>query len=882
MRRPSPWLHTLIAAGTLMVIAAAFVLSASSQRELKKMAVAEFNRQQLILARSAVNSIEIYFNAMIGELSALTDRPEIHRMSPESLELLKHAYWGFPQRTSIRLLDHQGVMSFIYPCTGWRKKLIGKPYGGNEYFRKAMETGRITLSPLIYNERGEARIRIAVPIFPPERTDTADERDPNGPATRPTDPPVVLVGSLDPEIIADNLISPIRSGETGYAWVLDSEGVFLHHYLNEFVGRNAFQIRRTRNPFFSYEAIDEIQHRMMAGAEGKGRYISGWHRDQAGQVEKLVAYAPVQILDKTWSVAVCAPLSEVEEIANRAQRSERHSLILVTLVLTLCGAFFFVTSYRWSRSLELEVEKQTKDLEANEKRMRAIVNASPVGIGLFINRKASWLNKAMHDMIGYEKGAFLGKDVKALYPDPEEYERVGRELYADINKSGTNSMETRMVRKNGTFLDCYLQACAVDPSDPSQGYIVVVMDISEQKNNAQQKKTLENRLRQAEKMESLGSLAGGIAHDFNNILFPIVGYTEVLLQEAPEGGDAQNLLERILKATDRATDLVKQILTFSRRGETGLKPIRMQPVVKEALKLIRASIPTTIEIHQHMENDGGIIMGDPTRIHQIVMNLCTNAYHAMEDKGGKIDVTLTEIEFKDDAHGLMGMKPGAYSALTVSDTGMGMPPEILKRIFEPYFTTKEMGKGTGMGLSVVYGIVKEFGGDIRVDSEPGKGSAFHVYIPAIHARDKGTEPSRRDDFSGGNERILLVDDDKDAVFVQKEMLQQLGYTVTHRTDSLAALALLQACPNDFGLVITDLTMPHMTGDKLTQELANIRPCIPIILCTGSNENMSEEKARRLGIKGFFRKPIKMGTLAKIVRQALAPIPILTGNHQPPS
>ncbi len=871
MRRPSPWLHTLIAAGTLMVIAAAFILSAGTQRELKKMAVAEFNRQQLILARSAVNSIEIYFKALIGELSALAAMPEVRRITSESRKLLEHAYWGFPQRTSIRLLDHKGVLSFIYPSTGWRKGLIGKAYGGNEYFRKAMETGRVALSPLVYNERGEARIRIAVPIFPPDRADAADGKDHNAPTTKPANPAVVLVGSLDPEIIADNLISPIRSGTTGYAWALDSEGVFLHHYLNEFVGRNAFQIRRTRNSSFSYEAIENIQHLMMAGAEGKGRYISGWHRDQAGQVEKLVAYAPVRILDKTWSVAVCAPMSEVEEIANKAQRSERHSLILVTLVLTLCGAFFFITSYRWSRSLELEVEKQTKDLEANEKKMRAIVNASPVGISLFINRKAIWFNKAMHSMIGYEETAFLGKDVKALYPNPEEYERVGRELYANVGKSETSSMETRMIRKNGSFLDCYLQACAVDPSDPSQGYMVVVMDIGEQKKHARQKKELEDRLRQAEKMESLGSLAGGIAHDFNNILFPIVGYTEVLLQETPEGDDAQDLLERILKATDRATDLVKQILTFSRRGETGLKPIRIQPVVKEALKLVRASIPTTIEIHQHIENEGGIIMGNPTRIHQIVMNLCTNAYHAMEEKGGKLEVTLTEIDSKDNAHGLMGMKPGPYLALTVSDTGDGMPPEVLKRIFEPYYTTKEMGKGTGMGLAVVHGIVKEFGGDIKVDSELGKGSAFKVYLPVIHAREKASEAPRRDDFSGGNERILLVDDDEDAVFVQKEMLKQLGYTVTHRTDSLAALTLFQAYPNDFDLVITDLTMPHMTGDNLARELVNIRPSIPIILCTGSNKKISEEDTGLPGIRNFFRKPIKMRALAKVVRQALAPI-----------
>ena len=993
MKRPSPWIQVLIAASTLMIIAAAFFLSAKTQRALKDMAVEEFNRQQLILARSAVNSIEIYFKALIGEISTLADLPEVQLMTSEGKEFLSQAYWGFPRRTSIRVLDQNGVLRFIYPRTGWRKELVGKNYSDKEYIRRAMETGRITLSSLVYNEKGEARIRIAVPIYPHETTDELTENVQKGTPLE-TFNEGVLVGSLDPAVIARNFISPIVSGKTGYAWLLDSDGVFISHQVNEFVGKNAFSIRRTRNPLFAYDAIAEIQHSMMSGAEGKGRYVSGWHRDREGELEKLVAYSPAEILDKVWSVAVCAPVSEVEEIVNRAQRAERHLLTLVVCVLLLCGSFFLTTSYRRGRFLELEVSRQTKNLketqeryrltfenmgnafavfevhgdgadfifkdynkaaekidhmdrekvigksvlkvfprvsdyglldvykrvwatgkpeqfsakeyldghisgwreyfvyklpsgeivsvykdetdrekakmalEANEKRMRAMVNASPAGICLFVDRKAVQLNRAMYRMIGYEEGELLGEHVQILYPDREEYERVGRELYVAADASGIGIIETRLVRKDGSFLDCYVQACAVDLSDPSQGHMVVVLDISEKKNHDRQKKELEDRLRQAEKMESIGALAGGIAHDFNNILFPIMGYTEVLLKDAPEGGNLHELLERILKAADRAKDLVRQILTFSRQGDEELQPIRLQPSIKEALKLIRASIPTTIEIRQFIANGNAVAMANPTRIHQIVMNLCTNAYHAMEQEGGELTVSLREAELTNGDCDLLNLNPGLYLELAISDTGKGMKPEVLKRIFEPYYTTKAIGKGTGMGLSVVYGIVKEFGGEIRVNSKPGEGTRFRVYLPAIHAVENLSGESGREGFFGGTERILLVDDDKDTVFVQKEMLKQLGYSVTHHTNSLAALAAFRRDPNLFDMVITDLTMPNLTGDKLSRELSHIRPEVPIVLCTGSNESMSEERAVRLGITGFFEKPIKINELAHMVRRTL--------------
>ena len=967
------------------------------------MAEVEFGQQQLILARSTADGIEVYFKALISELSAISsDMHDIFQTASKAKSPLSRTYHCFPCKTSIRVLDRSGVMRGIYPFEGWRKKLIGRNYSHEKYFQQAMTTGRISFSGLLRNEQGDLRIRIAVPIYPYARVGgfpkNAGKVAGNGTmdfVKKSREPEGVLLGSIDPEVIAREFVSPVVSGQTGYAWLLDGEGTFVAHQVKDFVGRNAFGIRREKESSLSYEAVHKIQVLMMEGEEGIGHYVSAWHRDREGEVEKLVAYAPVHLQNALWSVAVCAPMGEVDAIVSRTHRMEWYCLGLVTFVLILCGIFLFVINKRWAHCLEQRLTQQAtrfkqarnrhqqvlehmrnavaifepvddgldfilkslnragqkieqvdrekmlgksireifpgfitselfdafrrvwvtgnaeqvfvkgvnrdqvvqwrkiyiyglpsgenvmvytdetereqgkRALEDSEKRLRAIVNASPVGISLVINRRIDWLNRAMMDMLGYEeKAGLLGKDAAMLYVDQEEYLRVGRELYTIADGGETRSLETKWVRKDGSALDSYLQICAVDPQDLSRGHIVAVIDVTEQKKNDRQQKELRDRIRQMEKMESIGFLAGGIAHDFNNILFPIVGYTELLLQEAPQGSELHELLERIFNAAGRATELVQQILTFSRQGDTGLKPLRIQPVVKEALKLLRASIPSTIEISQEIGAECGMIMGNATQIHQIIMNLCTNAYHAMEERGGELNVALAEIDWPDDSHAAISMKPGRYLELTVTDTGQGMTPEVLKRIFEPYFTTKKVGKGTGMGLSVVFGIVKEFGGEIRVESEPGKGSRFHVYLPVVRNGIKRLVSSHDENLFIINGRVLLVDDDEDALFVQMQMLIQLGCRVTYRKSAMEALSLFHEAPDSFDLVITDLTMPKMTGDKLARALLDIRPDIPVLLCTGSGAAMSREIAENLGIMGFFRKPVKIHELAEVVHRAL--------------
>jgi len=369
-------------------------------------------------------------------------------------------------------------------------------------------------------------------------------------------------------------------------------------------------------------------------------------------------------------------------------------------------------------------------------------------------------------------------------------------------------------------------------------------------------------------MEAIGTLAGGIAHDFNNILGIILGNAELAIDDVPDSNPARNNLDEVRKACLRAKDVVSQILAFSRKSESEQKPFNIASVVTESLKLLRASIPTSVDIRPNISNDIEDILGDPTQIHQIMINLCTNAAHAMEDAGGTLEVVLENTALHEDkAYRYTELKPGPYVQLSVSDTGFGISPEVMERIFDPYFTTKDVGKGTGLGLSVVHGIVNSHKGGISVESEAGKGTTFNLLFPAVE-RLMPQKPKKLEDLPTGEERILFVDDEDAMVSLNRQRLEKLGYKVVSKTDPSEALAFFRDNPHQIDLVITDMTMPRMTGDKLAREMLNIRSDIPIILCTGYSSRISGEKAQELGIWKYIEKPIEMGTLARSVREVL--------------
>lgn len=410
------------------------------------------------------------------------------------------------------------------------------------------------------------------------------------------------------------------------------------------------------------------------------------------------------------------------------------------------------------------------------------------------------------------------------------------------------------------------------PIKNESGKVVNVIQISrnitEQIRGEKERKALESRLRQAQKMEAVGTLAGGIAHDFNNILTPLIAHAEMALIDSAYDSPVRHNMQEVLRAGNRAKDLVKQILTFSRQGEERKIPLKITPIVRETLKLLRSSLPTTIVTRQNIGAESGVILADPTQIHQILMNLCTNAAHAMREKGGVLEVSLNDEYVDLDARvQYPDLKPGAYTRLTVSDTGHGMTPEVMQRIFDPFFTTKVPGEGTGMGLAVVHGIVESYRGTITANSEPGKGSTFEIFFSNVKT-DVSPKTESIDQFLGGQERVLFVDDEKAIVDAMQRMLSHLGYRVTERTSSIEALEAFKADPERFDLVIADMTMPNMTGVDLARELLKTRRDIPVILCTGFSELIDQDKAKAIGIKAFLMKPVVMAKMAKIIREVL--------------
>jgi CheY-like chemotaxis protein len=368
-------------------------------------------------------------------------------------------------------------------------------------------------------------------------------------------------------------------------------------------------------------------------------------------------------------------------------------------------------------------------------------------------------------------------------------------------------------------------------------------------------------------MESIGTLAGGIAHDFNNILSSIIGFTELALDEAEQDSSIKESLQEVYSAGLRAKELVKQILAFARQSGEEIKPVKPRAIAEEITHLLRSSIPTTIKITQQFESDACII-GNPTQLHQVIMNLCTNAAHAMEDEGGQLTISIKDIDGdKIPADKQLKLPHGKYVQLQVADTGTGIPPDIIDSIFEPYFTTKGQGKGTGMGLAMVQGIVESYVGQIGVESIVGQGTTFTIYLPIT--RESKTSPDYQPEaLPTGSERVLFVDDEPQIAKIARKMLEHLGYDVTSRVSSTEALELFKARSADFDVVITDMTMPDMTGDRLAIEIMKIRADIPVILCTGYSNRISEETAHNIGIKAFVYKPFVKADLARTVRKVL--------------
>jgi PAS domain S-box-containing protein len=526
----------------------------------------------------------------------------------------------------------------------------------------------------------------------------------------------------------------------------------------------------------------------------------------------------------------------------------------------LDGAIFDITE----RKLAEEA------LREKESRYRTLFNAANDTIFTMKDDVFVDCNLKTLAMFGCERHEIIGKSPAQFSPTKQPDGSLSKEKamqkIKDAYEGEPQVFEWRHKRKDGSLFDVVVSLNRVELSDGPH-LQAIVRDITDQKRVEKERQQLQKQLIQAQKMEAIGTLAGGIAHDFNNILSAIIGFTEISLRDVPPDSKLKDNLQRVLSAGIRAGDLVKQILTFSRQTEREIKPVQIKSIAKEALKLIRASLPATIEVVQDIHSESPIL-ADPTQIHQIIMNLCTNAAHAMQENGGKMRVSMKDVTLGVDAVAAHPeIAPGVFIKLSVTDSGSGIASESRDRIFDPFFTTKKPGQGTGLGLSVVHGIIKDCGGMITVESTPGQGSQFHVFLPVIE-----TEPSEevvtRVPLPTGTERILLIDDEPNQVDIGQQVLKLLGYSVTGKTNSLEALKLFRQNPDDFDLVVTDMTMPKMTGDELAKEMLAVKPNLPIIICTGYSERVTPAKAKALGIKEMIMKPAVVKEIANTVRRVL--------------
>ena len=530
---------------------------------------------------------------------------------------------------------------------------------------------------------------------------------------------------------------------------------------------------------------------------------------------------------------------------------------------------------QYQERLEELVIERTLELQKSEERYKAVFEyTGTAAVIIEPDDTISMVNSKFAELAGMARQDIVDKRKWYDFVAPDDIDVMRNYFKARVTLKTENyapmQYEIKFTGNDGEEKYVYVSLGVIPGTDKA---VISLLDVTEKKKADQRWRSLENQLRKAQKMEAIGTLAGGIAHDLNNILSPVLGYADMIMRSSDPSTNVYQRSEKIQKAALRAADLVSQVLAFNRRNEEEKRIIRIHPVAKEVVKLLRGSIPSTITIVDNIDRNCGSAEADPTQIHQVIMNLCTNAYHAMEEKGGTLTVSLAEMTLtaSDIAeYASPECSAGLYLALEVSDTGCGMTEDVLERMFDPYFSTKEEGKGTGLGLAMVYGIVKSYKGVIRVKSEINRGTAFTVLLPVVCMENDADnmETVRQVQKTGSGERLLVVDDDKDIALMCKEGLEALGYKVDMFFSSMEAFDFFKKEYNGIDLVVTDQTMPGKTGFDLAKEMLAIKKDIPIILCSGYTGAVSKAKIEEAGIKSFIMKPVTVEDLSKKIQQFL--------------
>ena len=566
--------------------------------------------------------------------------------------------------------------------------------------------------------------------------------------------------------------------------------------------------------------------------------------------------------------------ASVHEHQKRFRKIAQIVLLIMGTILVVLFSFIF-----WNRSLKRKVAQKTQALRRNEARLNQIVEGIPIPTYVIDEtRTVTHWNKACELLTGISSAAIIGtKNYCSAFCDNRTYSTVDL-LMDDVLTKHTQQYDNTKYRESAMIKGAFETECHLKNIDGDGKWLYVTAALLKgQSGNIEgaietwqdltEYKQLENQLIQSQKMEAIGTLAGGIAHDFNNILSAVIGYAELALMDIPKESSLNDHLKQIVAAGLRAKKLVNQIFTFSRQTEVNPKPIQVSTIVREVLKLISASLPPTIKIKQNIQSDA-LAMADATQIHQVVMNLCTNAYHAMADEGGVIGVRVSEVRLeKNQIRADADLDAGRFIELTVEDTGYGIPIEARDKVFNPFFTTKKRGEGTGMGLSVTHGIVKRSGGQINFDSEPGKGTIFRVHLPVVTGETL-FKAGEAYDLPNGSERILAVDDNDVQIDIIKQTLEKLGYDISIRTSGQGALNLLESQADEIDLVICSMTLPDYPGETLVASVYAAKADMPVVLITEDPSGIDLEKFEKIGKINMIIKPIVMKALATLIRKIL--------------
>jgi len=767
-----------------------------------------------------------------------------------------------------------GIAIADFPITSER---IGINYMDRDFMPAVLEEGKSTISSPVMGKKLEAPlVAMAVPI-----------RDAQGKVIGS------LVGGTD--LSKPNFLDKIEQntyGKTGgYILIAPQHGLFVtgtdkkRYTLQPLpaAGRNLL-LDRYRQGFEGSGIITDA-HGVEVLSAAKQIPIAGWF--VVVRVPTIEAFAPIDDLQRkmllvtifttllagglTWLMLhrQLAPIFEAITALVGMTKSGQRPQVLPVARQDEIGQL--ISSF--NDLLITSAQREEAQIESEDRFRRVSSLISDVAYSCSRNTEGccsiNWMTGATEKICGYSVEEITAKKCWRFLVVEEDLPQFDQNII-NLAPGSHRLIDLRIRHKKGNMVWISVATeCVIALETPNRSlFYGCFVDITERKRGEEEKKLLQEKLLQAQKMEAIGTLAGGIAHDFNNILGAIIGYAEIARDDTPPGSVVTNSLDKVLEASQRAVGLVKQILAFSRQEKIEHIPLQLTSIIKEATKLLHSSIPSTIEIRPQIDVATRLVLADPTQVHQILMNLCTNAYHAMEHSGGIIQITLKDCELTQaDLHQHPEVKPGNFVELSVSDTGYGIASDIWGRIFDPYFTTKGVGKGTGMGLSIVHGIITSYGGFITSKNNQESGTIFQVYFPAV---DKEMVPEAKSVKAApqGCEHILFVDDETMLANLGKAMLEQLGYSVTVCTNSQDAWNTFMNHPDRFDAVVTDQTMPGLTGIDLAKQILQIRPGLPVILCTGYSTLVDEEQAKSKGINGFAMKPLSKGVIATLLREAL--------------